>query len=67
MIDLKYYTVYHDDEIVAFGSAAQCTQKLGLKTIRGFHALVSKSKSGLLKHYAVIVEDVESGPDSSLD
>ena len=56
---MKYYTVYHEDtdEIIAFGNAAQCAQELGLKNIRQFHAFVSKTRSGLRKHYKVVVEE----------
>lgn len=55
---MRYYTVYRDDEIVAFGSAAQCTEKLGLKNLRQFYALVSKAKSGLRHHYSVVIEEI---------
>ncbi len=58
MITLKYYTVYRDDDIIAFGSADECTKKLCLKNIRQFYALVSKARSGLRHHYSIVVEDV---------
>ena len=58
MRTLNYYTVYRDDEIVAFGTAYQCTEKLGLKNTRQFYALISKSRSGLRHHYDVVVEKV---------
>lgn len=40
-----YYTVYlaETDEIVAFGSAAECAKQMG-KSILGFHSLVSKNR-----------------------
>lgn len=44
---MNYYTVYRDDEIVAFRNANQCTEKLQLKKIRQFYALISKARSGL--------------------
>ena len=56
---MKYYTVYRDDEVVAFGSAQQCTGKLKLKNIRQFYALVSKSRSGIRSHYSLVVEELE--------
>lgn len=60
MVILKYYTVYRDDDILAFGTAYQCTEKLGLKNIRQFYALVSKSRSGLRRRYDIVVEDINS-------
>ena len=55
---MKYYTVYREDteEIIAFGNAVQCSEILGLKSARQFHAFVSKTRSGLRKHYKVVVE-----------
>lgn len=53
---MNYYTVYRDDEIVAFGNAIPCTKKLQLKNIRQFYALISKARSGLRQHYNVVVE-----------
>ncbi len=56
---MKYYTVYREDTegISAFGNAVQCTEILGLKNARQFHAFVSKTRSGLRKHYKVVVEE----------
>ena len=61
MRNKKYYTVYSDkkDEIVAFGSSAQCCKTLGYKDIEQFYSFVSKTRSGLIKHYTVVVEKVE--------
>lgn len=56
---MKYYTVYKDEDIVAFGTSAQCTKMLNLKNIRQFYALISKSRSGLRRRYSVVVEDVD--------
>lgn len=56
---MNYYTVYRDDEIVAFGNANQCIEKLQLKNIRQFYALISKARSGLRQHYNIVVEKVE--------
>lgn len=58
---MRYYTVYKDDEIVAFGSSIECTQKLGLKNTKQFYALISKSRSGLRRHYSIVVEDMNDG------
>lgn len=60
---MKYYTVYREDteETIAFGNVVQCTEILGLKNARQFHAFVSKTRSGLRKHYEVVVE--EAGED----
>lgn len=56
---MKYYTVYSEDteEIIAFGNAVRCAEILGLKDARQFHAFVSKTRSGLRKHYKVVVEE----------
>lgn len=63
---MKYYTVYKEDgdEIIAFGNAIQCTEKLGLKNIRQFHAFVSKTRSGLRKRYTVVVEEYNDTTDT---
>ena len=55
----KYYTVYkeNNDEIVAFGTSAQCTEMLGLKDLEQFYSFVSKTRSGLRKNYVVVVDD----------
>ncbi len=57
----KYYTVYSDkkDEIVAFGTSAECCKKLGYKDIEQFYSFVSKTRSGIIKHFSVVVEDIE--------
>ncbi len=60
---MRYYTVYKDDEIIAFGSSLDCTKKLGLKNVRQFYALISKSRSGIRHHYNIVVEDTDS-PES---
>lgn len=54
---MRYYTVYKDDEIIAFGSSLECTEKLGLKNVRQFYALISKARSGLRHHYDIVVAD----------
>lgn len=56
---MKYYAVYREDteEIIAFGNAVRYTEILGLKDARQFHAFVSKTRSGLRKHYKVVVEE----------
>lgn len=56
---MNYYTVYRDDEVVAFETAYQCTEKLGLKNIRQFYALISKARSGLRQYYYVVVEKID--------
>lgn len=53
-----YYTVYKDEKIIAFGSAIECTQKLRLKNVRQFYALVSKARAGIRPHYHVVVEQI---------
>lgn len=62
---MKYYTVYKEDtdEIIAFGNASQCTEILGLKDTRQFHAFVSKTRSGLRKRYKVVVEECDHDKD----
>lgn len=56
---MKYYTVYREDteEIIAFGNAVKCAEILGLKNAQQFHAFVSKTRSGLRKHYKVVAEE----------
>ena len=57
-------TKYKDDEIIAFGSSLECTEKLGLKNVRQFYALISKARSGLRHHYDIVVEETdENAPD----
>ena len=65
----NYYGVYRKatDEIIAFGNAEQCAQKLGLKNARQFYAFVSKTRSGLRKKYEVIVDDEPWQEDSDGD
>ena len=60
-VQTKYYTVYKNktDEIVAFGSAAECAEKLGI-TRDSFHSFVSNTRSGPTKTYTVLVEDYQS-------
>ncbi|MDY3832782.1 MAG: hypothetical protein SOZ79_09930 [Candidatus Ventricola sp.] len=57
---MRYYTVYKDDEIIAFGSSLECTEKLGLKNVRQFYALISKACSGLRRHYDIVVEETDA-------
>lgn len=58
---MKYYTVYREDteEIIAFGNAVQCAEILGLKNARQIHDYVSKTRSGLRKHYKVVVKEAD--------
>ena len=57
---MKYYTVYLNktDEIVAFGTAKECAEKLHLADVEVFYATVSKNKSGILKKYTVVVDEM---------
>ena len=64
---MNYYTVYRDDEIVAFGNALQCTEKLRLKNIRQFYALISKARSGLRQHYNVVVERINDKVEDEIE
>ncbi len=64
---MNYYTVYRDDEIVAFGNALQCTEKLRLKNIRQFYALISKARSGLRQHYNVVVEKINDKVEDEIE
>lgn len=64
---VKYYTVYKDDEIIAFGNSQECTDKLGLKNRRQFAALVSKARSGLRRHYKIVVEDLDDKTGESIN
>lgn len=56
-----YYTVFlaKTDEVVAFGNAEQCAKKLGLKNARQFHAVVSKTSSGIHKRYVIVKEPLD--------
>ena len=53
-----YYTVYlaKTDEVVAYGTSAECAKQMG-KTINGFHSLVSKNRSGKHHKYIIVVDD----------
>jgi len=53
-----YYTVYlaETDEIVAFGSVAECAKQMG-KSILGFQSLVSKNKLGKNHKYVIVIDD----------
>ncbi len=55
----KYYTVYlrKTDEIVAFGTSDECTEILHLTNVEQFYALVSKTRSGRLTRYAIVVDE----------
>ena len=64
---MNYYTVYRDEEIVAFGNALQCTEKLRLKNIRQFYALISKARSGLRQHYNVVVEKINDKVEDEIE
>lgn len=51
-----YYTVYdNNDQIVAFGDAKACAQKLNV-TLESFYSFVSNTRSGRTRSYAVVVE-----------
>ena len=56
----KYYTVYlqANDKVVAFGSAEQCAKMLGFGSKSDFHSMVSHTKHGHTKKYAVVTEDL---------
>ena len=58
LVIVRYYTVYKDDKIIAFGSSSQCTKKLGFKSIQSFYSLISRSKTGIRNHYAFVIEIV---------
>ena len=60
---MNYYTVYRDEKMVAFGTSEECASKLGLKNVRQFYALISKSRSGIRKHYSIIVEKYDEEED----
>ena len=55
---INYYTVYSNktDEIVAFGTAEECTKQLGLASIDSFYCLMSRNRSGKLHKYTVLVD-----------
>ena len=61
MTVVQYYTVYRDEEIVAFGSSTQCAKKLGFKSKNSFYALISRSKSGIRDRYEYYQEALENG------
>lgn len=58
---VHYYTVYLavTDEIVAFGSVAECAKQMG-KSILGFHSLVGKNKLGKHHKYVIVIEMVRA-------
>ena len=65
----KYYTVYKNDndEIVAFGTSAQCAETLGLKDVEQFYSFVSKTRSGLRKNYVVVVDEDDDADTEDIE
>ena len=57
-----WYTVYeaYRDSLIVIGSARECAAYMGC-TVKSFHELVSRVKSGNVKTHCIVVEDLEAG------
>lgn len=55
----KYYSVYlkKTDELVAQGSAEECTTQLGYTCVSTFYAMYTRSKQGKLNKYIFLCHD----------
>lgn len=55
----KFYMVYRtkDDSIAAVGTAKECAQQLGHKTVHSFYSLVQLVRKGERKKYEIVVSD----------
>ena len=42
-----------DDSIVATGSARECTEQMGFKTLKIFYSVLSKNRSGKRHRYEI--------------
>ena len=66
----KYYTVYNDREktetVIAAGDANECSRILGM-TRDSFHSFVSNTRSGKVKGFSVVVEDVSASDEDDQD
>lgn len=57
---MKYYTIYSakTDEVVAHGTAADCTVQLEMASVNSFYAMVSRVMAGLNKKYIIVFLDL---------
>lgn len=60
------YTVWsaETDHLLAYGTVTECTRVLGFASENGFYSMVSRTKSGKLKKYTVLVESYEEEGES---
>ena len=57
---MRYYAIYErkTDRLLASGSAAFCTRQLGIASIRSFYCMVGRIRSGKIKKYEILIEDI---------
>lgn len=60
----KLYTIYkkNSDELLAFGSAKECADRLGMK-IDSFYSAVTRARKGQREKYNIFVEEVVEEDD----
>ena len=58
VVAMIYYTVYDNktDDVIAFGTAAECAQQLQLSSVDSFYCLVSRKR----KKYTVVKDDFKT-------
>lgn len=59
---LIWYTVYeaYRDRLIVIGYARECATFMGC-TVKSFHELVARVKSGKVKTHCIVVEDLDAG------
>ena len=62
---MNYYTVYlrKTEQIVASGTARECTKTLGFCNVASFYSVVSKSTHGKAHRYDVVIDRGDSDED----
>ena len=57
-----WYTVYaaYRDQLIVIGNARECAAFMGC-TVKSFHELVARVKSGKVKTHCIVVEDLDAG------
>ena len=55
----KLYFVWREktDELVAYGTARECSEKMGIK-LSSFYSEVTRTRSGQHKYYKILVENL---------
>lgn len=67
----KLYAVYDPnpatDELLAFGTAAECAEILGMKNVPSFYETVYRTVKGTNKKYIIVVLNDEEEDDNDAD